>query len=259
MTLEAAWQTQHGFQKAGDVDVSPTNRLKWHISSLQWEVIRRSPAARPAVDAGQRRWDCRRSGSFPIRLRCSRDVSLRLPPAGVQRRCALLPRSTRWRRSQRCTGTLLVLPTRASSARSRRATTRSDDNGQFPATLTPGTYDLSIGILDLPTYQPKAKLAIVGLISLMAGIRGKHPVQGTRFLRRTRSARAGTTAEQSRSQLQVGERITPLTRYSARAAHEQEQRFRRGERRIELHALVRGLRVAAAAPTARPGCRTRGK
>lgn len=164
VTLEVCWVMQHWLDKSWDVDYIIDQSLKWHISSFNGKSSPIPEQWRPAVERWLKKMGYRlvlRKFTYPPLVKTAGELAFQTwwENKGVAPCYRQFPLALRLSGAKGSA----VLPTRADIRQWLPGDAIYDDTVKLPATLTPGTYDLSIGILDPTTNQPKVKLAIAGV------------------------------------------------------------------------------------------------
>ena len=166
VTLEVCWVMQHWLDKGWDVDYIIDQSLKWHISSFNGKSSAVPEQWRPAVERWLKKMGYRlvlRKFTYPPAVQPGRELAFTTwwENKGVAPCYREFPVALRLSGVQGS----VVLPTRADIRQWLPGDAIYDDSVKLPTTLRPGTYELSIGILDPTTNQPKVKLAIAGVTS----------------------------------------------------------------------------------------------
>jgi hypothetical protein len=164
VTFEVCWVMQHWLDKGWDVNYIIDQSLKWHISSFNAKSSPVPDEWKPAVD----RWLKRMGYRFVLR-RFTYQTPAR--PGGKLaftswwENKGVAPCYRAFPLALRLSGAngSVVLETWADIRNWLPGDAIYDNSVFLPFDLKPGSYELSIGILDPATRQPKVKLAIAGV------------------------------------------------------------------------------------------------
>ncbi len=164
VTLEVCWVMQHWLDKGWDVDYIIDQSLKWHISSFNAKSSAVPEQWRPAVDRWLKHMGYRlvlRKFEYrsPVRPGGKLEFSTWWENKGVAPSYRASPVALRLSGPQHTE----IIVTRADIREWLPGDAIYEDSIRLPAGLRAGWYDLSIGILDPETRQPKVKLAIAGM------------------------------------------------------------------------------------------------
>jgi hypothetical protein len=164
VTLEVCWVMQHWLDKGWDVDYIIDQSLKWHISSFNGKSSAVPEQWRPAVERWLKRMGYRyvlRRFTYQTPARAGSKLAFTTwwENQGVAPSYRQFPVVLRLNGAQ---GTS-VIRTAADIRQWLPGDAIYDDSVTLPADLRPGVYELSIGIVDPATGQPKVKLAIAGV------------------------------------------------------------------------------------------------
>ncbi len=163
VSLEVCWVMRHWKDMGWDIDHIIDESLKWHISSFN---AKSSPVPIewwPSVNRWLKKMGYRfvlRKFTYPNRLKPGGKLSFtswwdNKGVAPCYRKFPLALRLTNNKESQ-------ILITDADIRTWLPGDNLYDNAVSIPSKLSPGEYDLQIGILDLHSNKPKVKLAIVG-------------------------------------------------------------------------------------------------
>ena len=155
---------QHWLDKGWDVDYIIDQSLKWHVSSFNGKSSAVPEQWRPAVERWLKKMGYRlvlRKFTYPSAVQPGRELAF----TTWWENKGVAPCYREFPVALRLTGAKgsVLLPTRADIRKWLPGDAIYDDSVKLPVTLQPGTYELSIGILDPATQLPKVKLVIAGV------------------------------------------------------------------------------------------------
>jgi len=164
VTLEVCWVMQHWLDAGWDVDYIIDQSLKWHTSSFNGKSSPVPEKWRPNVERWLKHMGYRlvlRKFSYPSAVRPGSELAFQTwwENKGVAPCYHAFPVALRLSGPS---GTEVVT-TNADIRQWLPGDAIYDGSVKLPSNLRAGTYDLSIGILDPVTRQPKVKLAIAGV------------------------------------------------------------------------------------------------
>jgi Domain of unknown function (DUF4832) len=164
VTFEVCWVMQHWLNKGWDVDYIIDQSLKWHISSFNAKSSAVPEQWRPAVERWLKkmgyRYVLRRfTYQTPIQAGGKLTFTSWWENKGVAPCYREFPLALRLTGAQGST----VLLTSADIRQWLPGDAIYDDAVFLPANLPPGVYELSLGIVDAATRQPRVKLGIAGM------------------------------------------------------------------------------------------------
>jgi hypothetical protein len=163
ISMEACWVMRHWKEQGWDVDHIIDESLKWHISSFNAKSSPVPPEWQPQVDRWLKRMGYRfvlRKFTYPSTVAAESKLALTtwwdnkgVAPCYKHFTLALRIKGE---------GQAEVLPTSADITTWLPGDNVFDGAVTVPPTLTPGQYELAIGLLDPTSKEPKVRLAIAG-------------------------------------------------------------------------------------------------
>jgi hypothetical protein len=164
VSLEVCWVMQHWKDMGWNVDYIIDESLKWHISSFNGKSSAVPKEWQPQVDRWLKKMGYRlvlRKFTYPAAVMAGGKLDFTswwdnkgVAPCYHPFRLAL-----RLKRG----GRRVVLPTTADIRTWLPGDNLCDGDAVVPVDISPGQYDLAIGILDRRCNQPRVKLAIAGV------------------------------------------------------------------------------------------------
>lgn len=164
VTFEVCWVMQHWLDKGWDVNYIIDQSLKWHISSFNAKSSAVPAEWRPAVD----RWLKHMGYRYALRrftYQTPAHAGGKLAFTSWWENKGVAPCYRPFPVALRLSGPqgTVVLDTAADLRKWLPGDAIYDDAVFLPFDLKPGSYELSIGVLDPLTRKPKVKLAIAGV------------------------------------------------------------------------------------------------